>query len=88
MADTRQKDKRRSQFSNVFLLPNPVCLLIGSVMVQIYLHYLRTASLPPQRPRRGSSRIVFFEGKSRSLVPRFTACPKQMGDSGNWHEEL
>lgn len=26
--------------------------------------------------------------QSRSLIPRFTACPKQMGDSGNWHHGL
>lgn len=28
------------------------------------------------------------ESRSRSFSPRLTACPKQMGDSGNWHQGL
>lgn len=84
---TPKKDKSRSQSSNIYFFAIAICLLIGSVTVQKNLHYLRTASPPPSVPSEGALRL-FFEGKSRSLVPRFTACPKQMGDSGNWHEEL
>lgn len=34
------------------------------------------------------SAAVTLPIESRSLIPRFTACPKQMGDSGNWHQGL
>lgn len=51
------------------------------------------ASLPPQGgsawfvdERRSTAVTLLLQ--SRSLVPRFTACPKQMGDSGNWHRGL
>lgn len=34
------------------------------------------------------STTVTLLSESRSPIPRFTACPKQMGDSGNWHQRL
>lgn len=37
-----------------------------------------------------SGRDVVFvvESRTRSLISHLTACPKQMGDSGNWHQRL
>lgn len=36
-------------------------------------------------PSGGDVRFV-VESRTRSLIPHLTACPKQMGDSGNWHQ--
>lgn len=38
-------------------------------------------------PLGGDVRFV-VESRSRSLFPHLTACPKQMDDSGNWHQRL
>lgn len=37
--------------------------------------------------REGIVRFV-VESRTRSLIPHLTACPKQMDDSGNWHQRL
>ncbi len=63
--------------------------------------YLTSVSFPmipslSPSPQEGSawfvderrSTAVTLLLQSRSLIPRFTACPKQMGDSGNWHQGL
>lgn len=38
-------------------------------------------------PSGGDVRFV-VESRTRSLIPHLTACPKQMDDSGNWHQRL
>lgn len=77
----------------IFFLSKVLCVLMGSVTVQPKITSIcpmcitqgyHPASLHPP----GGRSWFVYEGRSRSLVPRFTACPEQMGDSGNWHEGL
>lgn len=62
-------------------------------LTSMFPHDTTPVSLPP---RAGSAWFVDEKRstavtpllKSRSLTPRFAACLKQMGDSGNWHRGL
>lgn len=74
------------------------CNLLKQIEKSLYLtsaNFPMIASLSPS-PQGGStwfvdewrSAAVTLLLESRSLIPRFTACPKQMGDSGNWHQGL
>lgn len=89
----RSRSLYMSYLWSIFLLSKLFCVLIVSVTVQknkrqkwICITWGNHPCVPPSPGRE--LLVCFLRGKSRSLVPRFTACPKQMGDSGNWHEEL
>lgn len=36
----------------------------------------------------GADVVFVVKSRTRSLISHLTACPKQMGDSGNWHQRL
>lgn len=79
------------KFTIFFFLFKLWCVLMDSVTVQpkkTVLCALHEDTIPASLFPPGGRSWFVYEGRSRSLVPRFTACPEQMGDSGNWHEGL
>lgn len=49
-------------------------------------HVLFVSSVREQLVDVRRNTAVTLLSKSRSLIPRFIACPQHMGDSGNWHQ--
>lgn len=64
----------------------PVCVCVWSWRRKAEgtscIPHVCSVSLSPS----GADVVFVVKSRTRSLISHLTACPKQMGDSGNWHQ--
>lgn len=56
----------------------------GKLRGTLCIPHVCSVSLSPS----GADVVFVVKSRTRSLISHLTACPKQMGDSGNWHQRL
>lgn len=56
----------------------------GKTEEPLCISHMCSVSLSPS----GGDVWFVVESRTGSLIPHLSACPKQMGDSGNWHQRL